>query len=155
MSLDFTFLGEIFTFLLLIVFTMKFVWPHLITAIETREKMVTDAEYQVANAKVLAGKASEDALKILSEARLSAGNIINDAERYAVQLKTEAQFEAQKHINEAKSLAKIAIEQERSLMHKQLKNDVAKLVLTATESLLSSEVTQEYKSQLLEKINLS
>lgn len=155
MSLDFTFLGEIVTFLLLIVFTMKFVWPHLISAIETREKMVTDAEHQVANAKVVAGKADEDALKILSDARVAAGVIISDAERYAVQLKNEAQSEAEKHLHEAKSLAKTVIEQDRILMQKQLKNDVAKLVLTATESLLGSEVSQENKSKFLEKINLS
>ncbi len=155
MSLDFTFLGEIVTFLLLIVFTMKFVWPHLISAIETREKMVTDAEHQVANAKVVAGKADEDAVKILSDARVAAGVIISDAERYAVQLKNEAHSEAEKHLHEAKSLAKTVIEQDRILMQKQLKNDVAKLVLTATESLLGSEVSQENKSKFLEKINLS
>lgn len=155
MSLDFTFLGEIVTFLLLIIFTMKFVWPHLISAIEAREKMVADAEHQVANAKVVAGKADEDASRILSEARVAAGVIISDAERYAVQLKNEAQSEAEKHLHEAKSLAKTIVEQDRIVMQKQLKNDVAKLVLTATESLLSSEVSQENKSKFLEKINLS
>lgn len=155
MSLDFTFLGEIITFLLLVIFTMKFVWPHLISAIDAREKMVSDAEHQVSNAKVVIGKAEEDAQKIILEARGAAGQIINDAERYAVQLKSEAHVTAEKHISDAQTIAKNVIEQERAVMQKQLKDDVAKLVIVATETILQSDISQEQRINFLEKINLS
>jgi hypothetical protein len=40
-------------------------------------------------------------------------------------------------------------------MQKQLKDDVAKLVIVATETILQSDISQEQRMIFLEKINLS
>ena len=42
MDINFTLVAQAIAFFVLIVFTMKFVWPPLLNAIETRQKEIAD-----------------------------------------------------------------------------------------------------------------
>lgn len=154
MSINFTFFGEIISFFLLIIFTMKFVWPHLISAIEAREQLVADAEHQVANAKIMTAKVKQEANDIITNAKDKAQSIIDDAERYAKQLQDNATVRVEEYIAEAKKDAHNNIEQEKIIMQEQLQKKFATLILTTTQSLLESDLSSEERDKFLEKIKL-
>ena len=115
---------------------MKFVWPHLISAIEAREQLVADAEHQVANAKIMTAKVKQEANDIITNAKDKAQSIIDDAERYAKQLQDNATVRVEEYIAEAKKDAHNNIEQEKIIMQEQLQKKFATLILTTTQSLL-------------------
>jgi F-type H+-transporting ATPase subunit b len=94
MNINFTLVAQAIAFAVLIWFTVKFVWPPLLKAIETRQKEIADglaAAQEGRSALEVAAKKSEAAL---TEAKQKASEIIGQAEKRASQIIEEAKNNA-------------------------------------------------------------
>ena len=94
MNINLTLIAQAVSFAILIWFTVKFVWPPLLTAIETRQKEIADglaAGERGRNELEQASKRSADAV---NEARQRASEIIAQAEKRAATIIEEAKGSA-------------------------------------------------------------
>ena len=85
MNLNLTMIAQAITFALFIWFTMKVVWPYLLRAIETRQKVIADGLAEAERGKSSLADAQKQTDIMLREARGRAQEIVAAAEKAAQQ----------------------------------------------------------------------
>jgi F-type H+-transporting ATPase subunit b len=152
MNLNLTLVAQVITFTAFIWFTVKFVWPHMLRAIETRQKTIADglaaAEQGKRSLEVSARQADEEVKK----ARERAAEVLAQAERRAAQMVEEAKNAAKEEGNREKAAAKAEIEQEVTRAREQLRDHVASLAVAGAERILRREVDAKAHAELLDAI---
>jgi F-type H+-transporting ATPase subunit b len=141
MSFNLTLIAQAVSFALFIWFTVKFVWPPLLRAIEARQKQIADG---------LA--AAEQGKKSLEEARARAAEIVAQAERRGSQVVEEAKVAAKTEGDREKAAAKADIQQEAQRAREQLREQVAALAVAGAEKILRREVDAKAHAELLDGI---
>ncbi len=152
MNLNLTLIAQVVSFSAFIWFTVKFIWPHMLRAIETRQKTIADglaAAEQGRRSLELSSRQAEEAVK---EARGRASEILAQAEKRAAQLIDEAREAAKEEGNREKAAAKAEIEQEVTRAREQLRDRVASLAVAGAEKILRREVDARAHGDLLESI---
>jgi len=153
MNINATLIGQSIAFIMFIWFTMKFVWPILLKAMEDREARIADG---------LA--AAEQGQKDFAEAQEKSGIEINKGKEQAVTIISQAQKRGDEIVEEARDLAKkegerikesalSEIEQEKEKARQDLRNQVAALAITGAEQILMREVDQAAHNEVLTKIS--
>ncbi len=159
-------LGELFTALGLNVQTLvlngaaflvlawllgKFVYPHLIRAIDARQaeaeaavKLRQDAEAQLAEAQTAAAK-------IVSEARHGASDIMDNAKDEAERMVKDASDKAAKQAARIKAEATEQLGRDVEAARKALKADTVKLVAAATEAILTEKLDDKRDGDLIRR----
>ena len=152
MSFTLTLVAQAAAFALFIWFTVKFVWPPLLRAIEARQKTIADGLAAAEEGKKsleTSKRQSDDAIK---DARARAADIVSQAEKRAAQMVEEAKNAAREEGGREKAAAKAEIEQERTRAREQLRDHVASLAVAGAEKILRREVDAKAHAQLLEDI---
>jgi F-type H+-transporting ATPase subunit b len=152
MNLNFTLFAQAIVFAAFIWFTVKFIWPHMLRAIETRQKTIADglaAGEQGRRSLETSTRQAEDAI---AQARNRAAEILAQAEKRSAQLVDEARTAAKEEGNREKAAAKAEIEQEVTRAREQLRNQVASLAVAGAEKILRREVDAKAHADLLESI---
>ena len=152
MNLTFTLFAQAAVFIAFVLFTKAFVWPHMLRAIEARQKTIADglaaAEEGKRSLEVSARQAEEQVRK----ARERATEVIAQAERRAAQLVEEAKLTARTEGERELAAAKAEIEQELARAREQLRDQVAMLAVAGAEKILRREVDSRAHGQMLEEI---
>ena len=152
MSFNLTLIAQAVAFALFIWFTVRFVWPPLLRAIETRQKTIADglaaAEQGKRSLEVSAKQADEE----IKKARERAAELISQAEKRATQMIDEARNAAKEEGNREKAAAKAEIEQQVTRAREQLRDQVAALAVAGAEKILRREVDAEAHADLLDSI---
>ena len=94
MDINLTIIGQAIAFAIFVWFTAKFVWPPLMTAIETRQKAIADGLAAAEKGKLELANADKKTVEVLGEARGRANEIISSAEKRAAQMIEEAKVAA-------------------------------------------------------------
>jgi F-type H+-transporting ATPase subunit b len=152
MSINLTLLAQAATFALFIWFTVKFIWPPLLRAMEARQKQIADglaAADQGRKSLEISTRQAEDAI---GEARDRAAEIVAQAEKRAAQLIEEAKHAAHEEAGREKAAAKAEIQQEASRAREQLREQVAMLAVAGAEKILRREVDARAHAELLDGI---
>jgi F-type H+-transporting ATPase subunit b len=152
-SINLTLIAQMFVFGLLIWFTMTFVWPIILRAMEARAKRIADglAAAEKGQKDLVQAKSRSD--DIIREARVKAVQIVDHAQHRANELIDEARMAA---ITEGERLAVAAqqqIELEANRARESLRKDVATLVVTGASRLLEREVDAKTHAELLNKLS--
>ena len=152
MDINFTLVAQAIAFCVLIVFTMKFVWPPLLNAIETRQKEIADglaAASEGRNALEVAAKKSEITL---NEAKQKASEIISQAEKRGSQIVEDAKAVAKAEGDRIIAGAKAEIEQEINRAKEGLRSQVSSLAVAGAEKILRKEINASAHSDMLAKL---
>jgi len=152
MSLNFTLFAQAAVFLAFIWFTVKLVWPHMLRAIEQRQKTIADglaAAEQGKKSLEVSTRQSEESVK---QGRDRAAEIISQAERRAAQVLEEAKTAAKAESDREKTAAKAEIQQEVSRAREQLREQVSALAVAGAEKILRREVDAKAHADLLDGI---
>jgi len=152
MNLNLTLVAQAITFAAFIWFTVKFVWPHMLRAIETRQKTIADGLAAAEEGKRSLETSSKQADAAIKDARSRAQDIIAQAEKRASQMIDEARNAAKEEGNREKAAAKAEIEQEVTRAREQLRDRVASLAVAGAEKILRREVDAKAHGELLESI---
>jgi F-type H+-transporting ATPase subunit b len=152
MNFNFTLIAQGLVFAAFIAFTIKFVWPPLLRAIETRQKTIADGLAAGEQGRKSLEVSSRQAEQAIQDARGRAADILSQAEKRAAQLVDEARNAAKEEGNREKTAAKAEIEQERTRAREQLRDQVASLAVAGAEKILRREVDAKAHAQLLEEI---
>ncbi len=152
MNINFTLIAQAIAFAVLIWFTVKFVWPPLLKAIEARQKEIADGLAAAAdgrNALEVAAKKSE---VTLTEAKQKASEIIAQAEKRGTQIIEEAKGNAKVEGDRIIAGAKAEIEQEVNRAKEGLRAQVSTLAIAGAEKILRKEIDAKAHSELLAKL---
>ena len=152
MNINFTLIAQAIAFAVLIWFTVKFVWPPLLNAIETRQKEIADglaAAQEGRSALEVAAKKSE---ATLNEAKQKASEIIGQAEKRATQIIEEAKGNAKAEGERILTGAKAEIDQEINRAKEGLRAQVSALAVAGAEKILRKEIDSKAHSDMLSKL---
>jgi F-type H+-transporting ATPase subunit b len=149
MNLNATLIVQLVVFLILAGFTMKFVWPPLISALDERAKKIADGLAAADKAKAGAAAGEQRVQQELAAARDEGQKRIADAEKRAAmvgdEIKANAQAEAARIIAQAKADA----EQQVNKAREELRGQVAVLAVKGAEQILKREVNAAAHADLL------
>lgn len=152
MSINLTLIAQAIAFALFIGFTVKFIWPPLLRAIEQRQKTIADGlaagERGRQELEVSGRRAQEE----LAKARERASEILAQAEKRGQEMIEEAKTAARDEGNREKAAAKAEIEQEVSRAREMLREQVASLAVAGAEKILRREVNAQAHAELLAQL---
>jgi len=152
MNINVTLVAQAVVFAAFIWFTVKIVWPHMLRAIESRQKTIADglaAGEQGRQSLEVSKKKSDEAI---ADARGRAADIVSQAEKRSAQLVEEAKNAAREEAGREKAAAKAEIQQEASRAREQLRDSVAMLAVAGAEKILRREVDARAHADLLDGI---
>ncbi|HEX5364114.1 MAG TPA: F0F1 ATP synthase subunit B [Gallionella sp.] len=152
MNINLTLFAQAMTFAILIWFTVKFVWPPLLAAIESRQKTIADGLADAERAKhdlELAAKRSAD---ILREAKEKAGDIVASGEKRASEIVEQAKAQAKVEGDRIVAGAKAEVDQEVFRAKEQLRTQVSAIALAGAGKILGREIDAKAHNDLLEKL---
>ncbi len=149
MNINLTLIAQAVSFAVFIWFTVKFIWPPLIRAVEQRQKQIADGLAAGEQGKQSLAASAKQAETEISKARDRAAEIVGQAEKRAVQMIEEAKSAAQEAGSRELAAAKAEIEQESSRAREALRDQVAALVIAGAEKILRREVNAQTHADLL------
>ena len=152
MNLNFTLVAQAIVFAAFIWFTVKFVWPHILRAIEARQKTIADGLAAAEQGKRSLETSTRQAEDEMKKARERAADILSQAEKRAAQMVEAAKTAAREEGNREKVAAKAEIAQEVTRAREQLRDRVATLAVAGAEKILRREVDAKAHGELLEAI---
>ena len=152
MNINFTLIAQALTFAIFIWFTVKFVWPPLARAIETRQKEVAEGLAAAERGKQELEQAAVRTTEMLREARQQAQDILAQAEKRGAQIVEEAKHAASEEGARLVTAAKAEIEQETSRAREMLRMQVGALAVAGAEQILRREVDAKTHAELLASV---
>lgn len=152
MNINFTLIAQAIAFAVLIWFTVKFVWPPLLKAIETRQKEIADGLAAAQEGKSALEVAAKKSEATLNEAKHKASEIVGQAEKRAAQIIEEAKVNAKAEGDRIVSGAKAEIEQEVNRAKEGLRAQVSTLAVAGAEKILRKEIDAKAHGEMLSKL---
>ena len=152
MNLNFTLFAQAATFALFIWVTVRFIWPYLLRAIETRQKTIADGLAEAERGRSSLAEAQKQTDVLLKEARARAQEIVAAAEKSATQRIEESKSQAKSEGDRLVAAAKASIEQEVQSAKQQLREQVASLAVSGAEKILRREVDAKAHADMLNQL---
>ncbi|HWH73690.1 MAG TPA: F0F1 ATP synthase subunit B [Methylibium sp.] len=152
MSITATLIVQIIVFMILVGFTMKFVWPPITAALDERAKKIAEGLSAADKAKADLAQANKRVEEQLSSAREDAAKRLADAERRAQSLVEEAKGRAAEEAAKIIAAAKAEAAQESIKAREALREQVAALAVKGAEQILRKEVSASVHADLLGRL---
>ncbi|CAN5704335.1 F0F1 ATP synthase subunit B [soil metagenome] len=152
MDINATLFGQAITFGILVWFTMRFVWPPLMQAMEERAKRIADGLADAEKGRHDLELAETRAKTILREGKQQAQENIVHAQKRADEIIEEAKANARTEGERIVADARAQITQETQQAKEQLQREVARLALVGAEQVLMREVDANAHRDVLDKL---
>jgi F-type H+-transporting ATPase subunit b len=151
MEINATLLGQLITFLVLVGFTMKYVWPPITQAMREREKKIAAGLEASERSKRELELAEHKVLAIIQEAKQDASRVIDQAHKRSVQMideaKESARLESQRILDHAQDEIAREVNQAKEVLRKQL----ASLAIAGAEKIISRNLDASTQTALLDE----
>ena len=152
MNPNITLLGQMISFAILIWFTVKFIWPPLMAAIEERQQKIAEGLAAADNAQKNLAQSQDKANEELKLARTKANEIIDQAHQRANQIIDTAKNDAIAEANRQKALAEAEIAAAANRAKEDLRRQVSALAVSGAEKLLKREIDASAHKALIEDL---
>ena len=152
MNINITLFAQAAVFAAFIWFTVKFVWPPLLRAIEARQKQIADGLAAAEQGKKSLETSARQAEQAVQDARGRAADILEQAEKRGAQMIDEAKTAARAEGDREKAAAKADIQQEAQRARELLREQVAALAVAGAEKILRREVDAKAHAELLNAV---
>ena len=152
MDINATLFGQMITFALFVWFTMKFVWPPLIAALEARKARISDGLAAGERGRRELELAHEQVKKNLEVAHQQALHIIESAHKQAVLIINEAKGQASVEAERLLSKGKLDLAQQFEKAKQQLCSEIAGIALLGAEKIIAQEVDAKKHQSLLDDL---
>ena len=147
-----TLIGEMITFAILVYVVMKFVWPPLMNAIETRQKEIADGLAAAERGRQELADAEGRKGAILAEARAKSGEMVADSEKRGHLLMETARQEAEAEKARIIESGRREVEAERLAMQREMEGRLGTLIIAGTEHVLRREVDAGAHQDIVESM---
>ena len=152
MNINLTLIVQMVVFIVLIWFTMTFVWPLITNAMEERAKKIALglAAAEKGQAELSQARTNSDA--IIREARERATQIIDHAQHRANELVEQAKATATQEGQRLVAAAQQQINLEANRAREALRKEVAELAVSTASKLLEREIDARAHADLISKL---
>jgi F-type H+-transporting ATPase subunit b len=151
-SINGTLIAQAIVFALLVLFTMKFVWPPIATALDERAGKIADGLAAADKAKSELSSANKRVEAELAKSRTETTARLADAERRGQAMVEEAKSKATEEGNKIIAAAKVEAEQQTVKAREALREQVAALAVKGAEQILRREVDAGVHADLLGRL---
>ena len=152
MSLNATLLIQMTVFAVVVLFSMKFIWPMIMEAIEERNKSISDGLAAAEQGQKKLSEAETEVNTLIKEAKQQASTILDQANTRASGIvesaKSEGTLEREKIISTAHDKA----QQELTKLRENLRKEVAGLAISGAEKILTREINTADHKEMLDKL---
>jgi len=151
-SINATLFVQAIVFLILVLFTMKFVWPPIAKALDERAQKIADGLAAADRAKTELAAADQRVKQELAAASNETATRLADAERRAQAIIEEAKARANDEGNKIVAAARAEAEQQAIQAREALREQVAALAVKGAEQILRKEVNAGVHADLLNRL---
>ena len=152
MNLNATLFAQLVVFVILAWFTMKFVWPPIMKALDERASKIADGLAAADKAKSDLALAEKRATDELRKARESSNELRVAAERQSAQILEEARTEANRIVAAAREAAEGEAGAAAQRAKEALREHVAQLAVAGAERILRKEINASVHAELLSQL---
>jgi len=148
-GVNLTLVGQLITFVLFVLFTMKFVWPPLTEAMDERVKRIADGLAAAEKGQEAQADAEKQVAAAMIEARTQSADLVAQAQKRGNDMISGAKDTAVAEGERMLEAARAQIEQETNAAREQLRSQVAVLVVAGAEKILAREINAASHEQML------
>ena len=152
MSITGTLIIQTIVFLILVGFTMKFVWPPIALALDERAKKIADGLAAADKARTELSAANARVEAELAKSRTETAARLADAERRAQAIIEEAKARATDEANKIVAAARTEADNATVKAREVLREQVAALAVKGAEQILRKEVDAGIHADLLSRL---
>jgi F-type H+-transporting ATPase subunit b len=151
-SINGTLIAQAIVFALLVLFTMKFVWPPIAAALDERASKIADGLAAADKAKTELSSANKRVEEELAKSKTETAARLADAERRGQAIVEEAKAKATEEANKIIAAAKAEADQQTVKAREALREQVAALAVKGAEQILRKEVNAGVHADLLGRL---
>lgn len=144
--------GQMIVFLIFVLFTMKYVWPPIMKAMQEREAKIADGLAAADKAKAALADASSKSEEELKAARGQAQDIIANASRQAAQLLEKAKADAQAEQDRIVANGHAEVGRQTAHARDALRQQVAALAVLGAQQILKREIDAKAHAEVLDSL---
>ena len=152
MSINATMFVQAIVFAILVWFTMKFVWPPIMKALDERAQKIADGLAAADKAKSELSVANKRVEEELGKSRNESAIRLAEAERRGQSLIEDAKAKATEEGSKIIAAAKVEAEQQTVKARETLREQVAALAVKGAEQILRKEVNAGVHADLLGRL---
>lgn len=149
MNLNATLIAQLVVFFVLVLFTMKFVWPPITKALDERADKIKAGLEAADKAKTDLALAEKKVVDEMRKARESAADLRGGAEKQGAQIIEEARAEANRIVAAAREAAELEAAAAAQHAKDALRDQVALLAVAGAEQILRREINAQAHADLL------
>jgi F-type H+-transporting ATPase subunit b len=151
-NINLTLVVQMLVFVALIAFTMKFVWPLILGAMEERTRKIALGLAAAEKGQQELAQANVKSDVVIREARERATHIIDQAQHRANELIEQAKGTAVQEGQRLIAVAHQQMELESTRARESLRKEVAQLAVSAAAKLLEREIDPRAHADLISKL---
>jgi len=151
-SINGTLVAQAIVFALLVLFTMKLVWPPIAAALDERASKIADGLAAADKARSELSTANKRVEAELAKSRTETAARLAEAERRGQAIVEEAKAKATEEGNKIIANAKAEAEQQAIKAREVLREQVAALAVKGAEQILRKEVNAQVHADLLGRL---
>lgn len=152
MSINATLFGQMITFLLLVMFTKRFIWPPINKALVERQEKIADGLAAAERGHLELKRAQEESSNAIKEGQGKASKIILEAQKQADYIVDEARRKAHDEGQRIIEQAHNEVNQMVSEAKEALRKRVTEIALLGAEKLLEKNIDQASHTQMLDRL---
>ena len=152
MSITGTLIVQMIVFLILVGFTMTYIWPPLVKALDERAEKISSGLAAAENAKMELSNVHREVETRMAATRSESAAFLADAERRAQQIIDEAKSRASEEAARIVANARDEALQEAVKVRESLRGEVAGLAVKGAEQILRKEVNAQVHADLLSRL---
>jgi F-type H+-transporting ATPase subunit b len=151
-NINLTLIVQMLVFIVLIWFTMRFVWPMILTPMQERERKIAQGLAAAEKGEQALSEARSNADAIIREARDRANHIIDQAQHRANEIVEDAKGTANTEGARLVAAAHQQIELDTTRARESLRREVAGIAVGAASKLLGREIDASKHAELLDQL---
>jgi F-type H+-transporting ATPase subunit b len=152
MNFNATLIGQSITFFIFVWFTMKFIWPMLLTKMQERETRIVEGLAAAEQGQKDLDQAQTKVSESLKDAKQQAQEIINQAQKRANEIVDESKDIARDEAEKIKVAASSDIDQQINSAREQLRKEVSGIALAGAEQILKREIDAKTHAAVLDEL---
>ena len=152
MYVNATLVAQLVVFFILAWFTMKFVWPPIVKALDERATKIAEGLAAAERGKQSLDLAAKHSAETVREGKERVVELLVQAEKQSQQIIEEAKAQARIEADKVIAGAKAEIAQEAARTKEALRERVAELAVAGAEKILRREIDAKAHADLLTQI---
>ena len=146
-----TVIVELLTFLLMLAVLARYVYPEVVKVAESRQRAIAEQLRLAEQAKTDAEARLKEAQAQLEDARKTGQQVVDSANRSAEQTRQDLRQKAEEEASRIAESARKDIEVERERALQSARDELAGLVVVATEKVIGETLDEPRHRKLIER----